>query len=695
MSKEQWKRYFTMKAKAEETAEVLIYESIGESFFSEGIGAKQFAKELKALGSVKQLDIRINSPGGSVFEGQAIYSQLKSHKAAKTVYIDGLAASIASVIAMAGDTIVMPRNATMMIHDPWTMAVGTAEDMRKTAEALDTVKSGILAAYRDKSGLDDGTISELMSEETWMDADEAAEWGFVDQVEEPVQIAAHFDLARFRNVPETLKAQATKASLSGVSSGLLIPSAYLAPDLEGVSYSKPQEPTIKHKEVKTMKCKIHPSTDMEADECPKCKEEAKLQNALKETREKEVERIAALTNLGKEFQQVKLAEFAVQEGWQEDQLREKIMARILESSAGGPLNVSVTPAHEGKPFRSFGEQLTAVMKAGMGKGRLDDRLHQVYDAATGASEAAPSDGGFLVQSDFSLELLQASHEVSQLYNDCNKIPIGPNSNGLKAPIVDQTSRATGSRWGGVQVYRTNEADTATSKKPKFAMLELSLEKLMGIFYATDELLQDSTALEAIGRQAFAEEMGFKIDDEIINGTGSGEMLGFSNSNAIVTQAKEAAQTADTVVAANIFKMYSRMPARLVPGAKWYINTEVWPQLFSLNVAVGSGGSVVFLPPGGMSVAPYGTLMGRPIVPIEHAAALGDVGDINFCNLMQYALIEKGGLDAQSSIHVRFLYDESVFKFVMRNNGEPMWKSALTPYKGAATQSPFINLAARA
>src|SRR4030067_2587532 len=163
---EKWKRYFNMKAKSEDEAEILIYEEIGASFFSEGIGAKQFAKELKALGEIKSLTIRINSPGGCVVEGQAIYSQLKSHKAQKTVIIDGLAASIASVVAMAGDVIHMPKNATMMIHDPWTMEVGTAEDMRKTAEALDTIKLGIMAAYRDKSKLDDETISRLMSAET-------------------------------------------------------------------------------------------------------------------------------------------------------------------------------------------------------------------------------------------------------------------------------------------------------------------------------------------------------------------------------------------------------------------------------------------------------------------------------------------------------------------------------------------------
>lgn len=671
MNKDKWKRYFTMKAKAEKSAEVLIYEDIGESFFSEGIGAKQFAKELKALGDITQLDVRINSPGGSVFEGQAIYSQLKNHKASKTVYIDGLAASIASVIAMAGDTIVMPKNATMMIHDPWSMAVGTADDMRKMAEALDTVKSGILAAYRDKSGLDDGTISELMSEETWMDADEAAEWGFVDQVEEPVQIAAHFDLARFKNAPAELKALAIKAAAPTPAAA--------AP--------------VKNKEVKTMKCKKHPSTDMIADgECPKCNEEVTLQNAVKETRTQEMERITSLTNMGREYKQDKLAEYAVQEGWSEDQLREKILDRIKEASVGGgPLNITVTPAHEGKPFRSLGEQLVAV--ANTARGHPDARLREVYDAATGAGESVPSDGGFLVQTDFTTELLTQANETMVLAPRCRHIPLTGNS--LEAPIVDETSRATGSRWGGVQIYRSAEAGTVTKSKPKLGKLEMKLEKIMGIFYASDELLADASALESIASQAFTEEFGFVVDDEIIRGSGAGRMLGILNAACLVTQAKETGQLAATIQAENIINMYSRMPARSKPNAVWLINSECMPQIMQLSLILGTSAVPLYMPPGGLSQLPYGTIFGKPVIEIEQASALGTVGDILFVDLSQYAIIEKGGLNAAQSMHVQFLTDEMTYRWTARNNGQPIWKSALTPYKGSATRSPFVALITRA
>ena len=183
-------------------AEIVIYDEIGAF----GIPAKAFLDELKALGPVAELTVRINSPGGSVFDGVAIYNALKRHDARVTVWIDGIAASIASMIAMAGDEVVMPENAMLMLHDPSGLVMGTAADMRGMAEALDKMKAGMVAAYRDKSGRDDAEIEALMAAETWLSAQEAVELGLADRVEEPVRMAAHFDLSRFRNTPPQLAA---------------------------------------------------------------------------------------------------------------------------------------------------------------------------------------------------------------------------------------------------------------------------------------------------------------------------------------------------------------------------------------------------------------------------------------------------------------------------------------------------------
>jgi len=192
-------RWYDFRAQAR-GAEIVIYDEIGAF----GIPAKAFLDELKALGPVAELTVRINSPGGSVFDGVAIYNALKRHQAKVTVWIDGIAASIASMIAMAGDEVVMPENAMLVLHDPSGLVAGTALDMRAMAEALDRMKAGMVAAYRDKSGRGDAEIEALMAAETWLSAQEAVALGLADRVEEPVRMAAHFDLSRFRNPPPQL-----------------------------------------------------------------------------------------------------------------------------------------------------------------------------------------------------------------------------------------------------------------------------------------------------------------------------------------------------------------------------------------------------------------------------------------------------------------------------------------------------------
>src|SRR5690606_16890660 len=155
----------------------------------------------------------INSPGGDVFAGQAILSMLKRHSARKVVYVDGLAASAASIVAMAGDTIRMPRNAMMMIHNAWTITAGNANDLREVADALDRVSETMIAAYAEKTGLDRDEIKALLDAETWMTAEEAVEKGFANEIEEAKQVAAslrgdtlivngyEFDVSRYRNKP--------------------------------------------------------------------------------------------------------------------------------------------------------------------------------------------------------------------------------------------------------------------------------------------------------------------------------------------------------------------------------------------------------------------------------------------------------------------------------------------------------------
>lgn len=189
-------------------AEVSIYDEIG----AYGVSAKGFLAELGALPEGTPVDLRLNSPGGSVFDAVAIYNALKRHAGPVTVWIDGIAASAASYIAMAGDEIVMPENAFLMIHDPSGLAMGTAGDMRAMAEALDKIAGSLVRGYAAKSGKSDDDIVALMAAETWFDAAEAVAAGFADRLAEPVRMAARFDIGRFRNAPPDLIEAATVAS---------------------------------------------------------------------------------------------------------------------------------------------------------------------------------------------------------------------------------------------------------------------------------------------------------------------------------------------------------------------------------------------------------------------------------------------------------------------------------------------------
>jgi len=166
----------------------------------------------------------------------------------------------------------------------------------------------------------------------------------------------------------------------------------------------------------------------------------------------------------------------------------------------------------------------------------------------------------------------------------------------------------------------------------------------------------------------------------------------------VTVAAEVGQPANTILFENLVNMWSRAYGRSRPNMVWLINQDIEPQLFAMSLAVGVGGIPVYLPANGLSGSPYGTLLGRPVIPIEQAATLGTTGDIMLADLQQYLMIDKsgpyGGIQAASSIHVKFTHDETAFRFVYRVGGQPLWNSPLTPFKGANTQSPFVVLATR-
>ena len=206
------KKFWNFKALDKNTGELTLYGEISEySWWGDEITPKQFKEDLDALGDIDTLNVYINSPGGDVFAGQTIHSILKRHKATVNIYVDGLAASIASIVAMSGDTITMPKNTMMMIHNPWTWMAGSANEFRKMADDLDKIRESMISAYLDKAEdkLDRDKLVELLDAETWLTADECLEYGFADEIEETKQVAACLDkeiLGRYKNTPKELLA---------------------------------------------------------------------------------------------------------------------------------------------------------------------------------------------------------------------------------------------------------------------------------------------------------------------------------------------------------------------------------------------------------------------------------------------------------------------------------------------------------
>ncbi|HEI9725508.1 Clp protease ClpP [Proteus mirabilis] len=202
------KSWFRMQAKEDQTADIYIYDEVG----GWGISARRFTEDLISLGNLSHINLHIHSPGGEVFDGIAIYNQLKNHSATITVYIDGLAASMASVIAMVGDTVIMPKNAMMMIHKPWGVSWGDANDMREYADLLDKLENVLIPAYVAKTGKTTEEITAMLEQETWLDGDECVEHGFADKVIEPVKAMASLTSKRieeFSSMPSAIKNQIT------------------------------------------------------------------------------------------------------------------------------------------------------------------------------------------------------------------------------------------------------------------------------------------------------------------------------------------------------------------------------------------------------------------------------------------------------------------------------------------------------
>ena len=375
---------------------------------------------------------------------------------------------------------------------------------------------------------------------------------------------------------------------------------------------------------------------------------------------------------------------------------ETALAKMEANGIGGDKDKPV--------YRNIGEQLIDIVTVCTPNASRSDyaaameRIGKVQAAASGANEGTPSEGGYLVGTDSATMLDKGVIATGLLSQRCFNVTASTDADSLELNLVDESSRANGSRFGGIQVYMKAEADTVTATKPKFRQAEWKLKDCMGLMYATRDLLKDAGALTSVVNRWFPMEFGFKIDDLIVNGTGAGMPMGITNAGCTVSQAVRSGQgtrasNSEKVIYENIVDMYSRLLSSSDPNAIWLVNRQLLPSIMLMSIPVGTGGAPVFLPPNGAAGQPYMTLLNKPIIPIEQCQAPGTAGDIILADLNEYLLFTKGGLEASSSIHVRFIYDEMTFKWVYRLDGQPLRNKTLTPYKGTDTLGPFVTLAA--
>lgn len=347
--------------------------------------------------------------------------------------------------------------------------------------------------------------------------------------------------------------------------------------------------------------------------------------------------------------------------------------------------IQVTVDEADRPFKNIAEQCAAVKAYTQSFGQKQHPRLKALKAVQGASEGVPTDGGLLLEPTLSTEVMMPMHDEGVFYADVRKLPVSANSNSGWINGVDETSRATGSRWGGVRGYRLAEGDTVTKSKPTFRRIQWELKKYGVLVYGTDELLMDASQFSAVVNQAAREELVFMVNDDIMNGLGVSGAQGVMQSGALITVTRD---TGASILGTDISAMWQRMSIRNKPRAKWYVNSETAPQLDKL-FAVGS--TTVLFPYAGYTAEGVRTLYGRPVVETEFNAALNTTGDILLADMSEYLLWEKGGVESASSIHVEFLTDQEVFRFLYRADGQTALASAITPYKGTNTQSPFVVL----
>ncbi len=305
----------------------------------------------------------------------------------------------------------------------------------------------------------------------------------------------------------------------------------------------------------------------------------------------------------------------------------------------------------------------------------------------------PADGGFLIPETLRSDLLEVALEHAIVRPRAQVIPM--DSLRVPIPTIDSTSNVS-SIFGGIICYWTEEAAALTESQASFGRVVLDAKKLTGYAEIPNELLADAPAFTGFFDDKFPQAIAWFEDIGFMNGTGVGEPLGFVNCPASVQVAAQAGQPTQTIVWENIVAMYARMLPTALQNAVWIASIDTFPQLATMALSVGTGGSAVWI--GNFqtagSAAPPVSILGRPVLFTEKTPALGTTGDISFVDLSYYLIGDRQIMQSSSSQHYKFANDKTVFRIIERLDGRPWLAQAITPHNGSGALSPFVQLASR-
>lgn len=316
-------------------------------------------------------------------------------------------------------------------------------------------------------------------------------------------------------------------------------------------------------------------------------------------------------------------------------------------------------------------------------------------AALGLNETIDAEGGILLDADVSNDMMPYILSDTSLPGLCTQRNLS--SNRLVLRSLNNYSKA--SSWTGAAIaYWLDEANTITPSAADFDKIEIHAKKVAALYYSTEELDEDQPALQAELLEGAGMELSMAIGEAIVNGLGTAAVQGILSSKALLTQAIEADQALvdGALMTENLLNMLAHFPAKNRSRGVWLYNPELDAWFPRLNLAVGTGGVPVYLPPNGLSAKPFGTIFGMPMLPCEHCQAPGTVGDIVLADMSQYILAMRGGIKKAASIHVAFVSEQTAWRLSQRVGGHTRQSSYYTPRHATSGfyMSPFITLAAR-